>query len=396
MLRAVCMLMFMIATASGASASPDITAIRIGQHPDKLRFVMELSEEPTYRIFTLPDPYRVVIDLPEFDWRVAQDATPAGGGLIEAMRYGLFAPGAGRVVLDLQAPVGIQQVFVLPPTADFAFRLVIDLVPISREAFLSDRHRRPVRSAKALPIAPPVPQRAPAPDDPRPTVVIDPGHGGVDPGAIGTSGIYEKELTLYYARELKRQLEATGRYRVVMTRNEDIFLRLRDRIAIAQQVDGDLFLSLHANAHNSRETLGASVYTLSEQSSDAEAAALAAKENRADIIAGVNLSDQTEVVSKILIDLAQRETMNHSKHLANTMVYELGQTTRVLRNPHRFAGFAVLKSPNVPSVLVEIGYMSNREEEQLLRSTAHRERLAAAIVRAVDSYFEWQQSLNRS
>lgn len=389
-------LLFCLIAAPAAFAEPDINAVRIGQHPDMLRFVIELSEEPGYRIFTLPDPYRVVIDLPEFDWRVPQESTPSGGGIIAAMRYGLFAPGAGRVVLDLKAPVAVKRAFVLPPSDAFRYRLVIDLVQISRETFLSDRQRQPLRSAKALPLAKPVPRRAPAPDDSRPTIVIDPGHGGVDPGAIGVSGIYEKDLVLEYARELKTQLEATARYRVVMTRDKDVFLRLRDRIAIAQQAEGDLFLSLHANTHNSHEIVGASIFTLSEQSSDAEAAALAAKENKADIIAGVDLSDQTEVVSKILIDLAQRETMNHSKHFANMLVYQLANATQLLTNTHRFAGFAVLKSPNVPSVLVEIGYMSNGPEEKLLRSSSHRKHLTAAIVRSINRYFEWQQSLNRS
>ncbi|MFQ5467019.1 MAG: N-acetylmuramoyl-L-alanine amidase, partial [Kiloniellaceae bacterium] len=224
----------------------------------------------------------------------------------------------------------------------------------------------------------------------------DPGHGGVDPGARSISGAYEKNIALAQAREVRRRLLATGRYRVVMTRDKDIFIRLRDRIAFAQRMEGDLFVSLHANNHVSSRIRGASVYTLSETASDAEAAALAAKENTADIIAGIDLTEQSEDVNKILIDLAQRETMNRSKYFANLLVKQLGGVTRLLRNTHRFAGFAVLKSPTVASVLVEIGYLSNAREERLLRSAKHRANVAAATVRAIDAYFKRQNALNRS
>jgi N-acetylmuramoyl-L-alanine amidase len=226
--------------------------------------------------------------------------------------------------------------------------------------------------------------------------VIDAGHGGVDPGAIGVSGAREKTIVLDYARELRRQLLASGRYRVVMTRNSDVTLALRTRVELGQQAEGDLFVSLHANIHRSRRVRGASVYTLSEKASDAEAEALAAKENKADVLSGVNLDGQSEDVSMILIDLAQRETMNLSKHLANVMVGQLGKSTRLLNNTHRFAGFAVLKSPTVPSVLVEVGYMSNRSEEKLLRSQAHRRKVAAAILRAIGDYFKWHDKVSRS
>jgi N-acetylmuramoyl-L-alanine amidase len=219
-------------------------------------------------------------------------------------------------------------------------------------------------------------------------VVIDAGHGGLDPGARGVSGALEKDLVLQYARELRRQLKASGRYRVVMTRDRDVVLPLRRRVARAEQAEGDLFLSLHANIYKSRGVRGASVYTLSEKASDAEAEALAAKENKADVLSGVSLDGQSEDVSMILIDLAQRETMNLSKDFANTLVRALGDTTRLLPKPHRSAGFAVLKSPTVPSVLVEVGYMSNRREEKLLRSPAHRKKISAALVKAIDNYFK--------
>jgi len=375
-----------------------VTEVRIGEHPDKTRFVMELSEAPRYRVFALPDPFRVVIDLPELRWAPGQSEAQGDrkGGLISAMRFGLFAPGTSRVVLDLRAPARISRVFVLPPTGNFPYRFVIDVVPVSRASFLaaragpilSDPPLGPTASALA---APPQPKA-----DERRTVVIDPGHGGIDPGSRSLTGVDEKKIALAYARELKRQLEASGRYRVVLTRDKDIFLRLRDRVGFAERMDGDLFVSLHANNHDSGKIRGASVYTLSENASDAEAEALAAKENKADIIAGINLGEQTEVVSKILIDLAQRETMNLSKQFANGLVGELGKMTKLLGNAHRSAGFAVLKSATVPSILIEIGYLSNRTEERLLRSKNHRIGVSRAIGAAIEAYFERQTSLNRT
>jgi len=376
-------------------AQPKVGAVRIGAHPDMTRFVLELSEAPRFRVFTLPDPFRVVIDLPELDWETGNGAQK-GQGLVEAMRFGLFAPGTTRIVLDLSAPGRIGKVFALPPKDGILHRLVVDIVPVTRTAYFA-APRDPILSDP--PLAPPravTKPAAPTVTDQRPLVVIDPGHGGVDPGARSLTGVYEKRIALDYALELKAQLEATGRYRVAMTRDRDIFIQLRDRMAMAQSVGGDIFISLHANNHDSSNIRGVSVYTLSENASDAEAEALAAKENKADVIAGVNLADQTEVVSKILIDLAQRETMNLSKRFANGLVGEAGRVTPLLKNSHRYAGFAVLKSPTVPSVLVEIGYLSNREEEALIRSPKHRKHLMAALVKALDAYFARQESLNRS
>jgi N-acetylmuramoyl-L-alanine amidase len=375
-----------------------VSKVRIGEHPDKTRFVMELSEAPRYRVFTLPDPFRVVIDLPELRWTPGQDngSARAKGGLITAMRFGLFAPGTSRVVLDLSAPAQVKRIFVLPPTGIFPYRLVIDVVPVSRATFLAARatpfvSNPPLDPTVSAFAAPPQPK-----SDERPTIIIDPGHGGIDPGSRSLTGVDEKKISLAYARALKRQLEAGGRFRVILTRDKDIFLRLRDRFELAERMDGDLFVSLHANNNNSSRVRGASVYTLSEKASDAEAEALAAKENKADIIAGINLGDQTEVVSKILIDLAQRETMNLSKQFANGLVGELGKVTKLLGNTHRSAGFAVLKSATIPSILIEIGYLSNQAEERLLRSKKHRISVSRAIGVAIEAYFERQTSLNRT
>ena len=398
MIRIFLLVFCLVLTAPAVWAQPIVSKVRIGVHADKTRFVMELSEAPRYRVFALPDPFRVVIDLPELRWAPGQGtgSARAKGGQITAMRFGLFAPGTSRVVLDLSSPAKVEKVFVMQPTGNFPYRLVIDIAPVSRANFLaaraepldSDPPLAPTASAFAAPLQPKA--------DARPTVVIDPGHGGIDPGSRSLTGVDEKKIALAYARVLKRQLEAGGRYRVVLTRDKDIFLRLRDRVDIAERMEGDLFVSLHANNHDSSRIRGASVYTLSEKASDAEAEALAAKENKADIIAGINLGDQTEVVSKILIDLAQRETMNLSKQFANGLVDELGKVTRLLGNTHRSAGFAVLKSATVPSILIEIGYLSNRAEERLLRSEKHRIGVSRAIGTAMGAYFERQTSLNRN
>ena len=382
--------------APAAWAQPMVSQVRIGEHPDKTRFVMELSEAPRYRVFTLADPFRVVIDLPELRWAPGRGEGDQKGGLIAAMRFGLFAPGTSRVVLDLRAPARVSRVFVLPPTGNYPYRLVIDVVPVSRASFLAARAAPivsdpPLDPASSAVAVPPQPEA-----DERRTIVIDPGHGGIDPGSRSLTGVDEKNIALAYARALRRQLEAGGRYRVVLTRDKDIFISLRDRFGLAERVAGDLFISLHANNHDSPRVRGASVYTLSEQASDAEAEALAAKENKADIIAGINLAEQTEVVSKILIDLAQRETMNLSKQFANGLVGELGRVTKLLGNAHRSAGFAVLKSATVPSILIEIGYLSNQTEERLLRSKKHRIGVSRAIVAAIEAYFERQTSLNRT
>lgn len=378
--------------AEAASARPRVSDVRVGVHPEKTRVVIEMTEAPSYRIFRLADPYRVVIDLPELDWPGVQ--LPRSMGVIAALRYGLFTPGTSRVVLDTTGPVAITDVILLEPRDGRGHRMVLDLSATDVATFQAELRSGVIESETPLVVAQtaaPTPVPA-ARSDPRPMIVVDAGHGGVDPGAKSVSGIYEKELMLSYALELEKALIASGRYRVAMTRRDDRFIPLRERVAIAQQAEADLFISLHANTNPSRKVIGASIYTLSENASDKEAEALAAKENKADIIAGVDLSRQTEVVSQILIDLAQRETMNLSKSAANLMVEEFKPRTKLLRNTHRYAGFAVLKSPSVPSLLIETGYMSNAKEERLLRSSAHRKTLVEAMVKGIDRYFAVQEA----
>ena len=269
--------------------------------------------------------------------------------------------------------------------------MVVDLGRVS-----DANYQQAAKAKEAVQPAEPAPSVAkaafvPMPPRPRkqekPVIVIDAGHGGVDPGTIGVSGTYEKHITLAMARELKKQLENTGRFKVVLTRTRDIFVRLRARVAKGRDAGAALFISIHADAIKNRKTRGLSVYTLSEKASDKEAAALADKENKADLIAGINLSGETPEVTNILIDLMQRESMNQSARFATGLVKRLKGHTRVLRNTHRFAGFAVLKAPDVPSVLVELGFLSNRNDEKALRSDSYRKKLASGMVQAIKGYF---------
>ncbi len=304
-------------------ARPLVTDARIGVHDTTTRFVLALTAPATFHVFLLADPYRAVIDLPDVDWRLPADAQ-GGRGLITARRYGQFRPGLSRVVLNLSGPVTLAKSFSLPPIGGAQNRIVIDLKPTSRAAFLAA-----VRGTEPPPPAPAPLTRAAVPPPPkhrpadRKLIAVDPGHGGIDPGTIGVGHVFEKNVTLAMARVLQKALRDTGRYDAMLTRNKDQFIELRDRIRIAQQAGADLFISLHADSISERGVRGASVYTLSETSSDAEAAALAAKENRADALGGVDLSAHSQPVAQILIELTQRVTMNASTVFARDLVREL-------------------------------------------------------------------------
>lgn len=382
-----------------AWARSTVTAVRIGEHPAMTRFVLDVSEPVEFRIFSLADPYRVVIDFPELSWQVPAKKGAAGAGLVKGYRAGLFKPGTWRIVLDAAAPVRVRKTFVLKPAEGHPYRFVLDLEKVSRATFLAAV--KAARKQAAAPAGPgPAVSEPPPPAPAKPPgkriVVLDPGHGGVDPGATGRNGTIEKRITLAMAREVKRQLEATGRYKVVLTRDRDIFMRLRARLAVARRVGADLFLSLHADTIANHKVRGLSVYTLSEKASDKEAAQLAAHANKSDLIAGIDLTNENPEVMNILIDLAQRETMNLSANFAQLLIEELRRDVKLLRKSHRFAGFAVLKAPDVPSALLELGYLSNRREEKQLRDPAYRARLGAALIKSVDRYFSWKEALNRS
>lgn len=377
------------ALAQSAAAETVARDVRIGVHHEKTRVVLDLSAAVEFQIFALADPYRIVVDLPEINWRVPSAAARRKGGLIAGLRYGHYRPGNARVVLDLRAPALIDKAFIIPSSEGYGPRLVIDIKRASRQAFM-DSLKPPTEQSEG-PGETPEPAKRQRQPRQKPLVMIDPGHGGIDPGAIGISGVFEKRVTLDMARQVRKAIVALGRQRVRLTRDRDIFIPLRRRVAIARAAGADLFLSIHADSIGNRRVRGGGIYTLSENSSDKESAALAAKENRADVIAGVNLAAHDDQVASILIELTQRETMNYSAQFAAALVPELGRHIHMRRKPHRFAGFRVLKAPDVPSVLIELGYLSNRQDEKMLTSSASRAAIAASIARAVDNYFKLQK-----
>jgi N-acetylmuramoyl-L-alanine amidase len=376
---------------NSARATPPVLVsdVRIGHGGGHTRLVLNLSEKVDFEVFTLADPYRIVIDFPEVAWKLDPNAAKGSTGLIKGFRFGLYSPGRSRMVIDLAGPIVIANKFLLPPEGERRYRLVLDLRSTDRIGYLAtagwpDSASEP----EASPDEAPIDDRTIKPKNAKRLIVIDPGHGGVDPGATGSGGSYEKDLVLPLAKMLRDVLEESGKYKVVMTRETDIFLSLKARVAVGRRSKADLFVSLHADSAPSSGVRGASVYTLSETASDKEAEALAKSENQSDIIAGVDLTNESDVVTSILIDLAQRETKNHAVRFAQLLVPELQKAGDVTQNGHKFAGFRVLKAPDVPSVLVEVGYVSNRYDESAMVTTRWRRGMAKAISRAVDSYFK--------
>lgn len=388
-----------------AWAAVRASAVRLGRHEEFTRFVLDVSHAIDFSLFTLTEPNRVVVDLPEVEWSFGEENLPPAKGVVSALRWGLFQPGQSRVVLDLVRPATVKQAFLLPPNGQTGWRFVLDLQETTAQQFLAAAG--PTNRIGSLKTAPepraevqdvalrPAPQAPSREVNRQKVIVLDPGHGGVDPGAIGASGVYEKNITLAAAREFRDILQKSGKFKVVLTRDRDIFLPLRDRFEVARRNQADLFISLHADSIKNPAVRGLSVYTLSEKASDSEAAALADKENKADIIAGIDLSHESLEVTNILIDLAQRETMNLSSRIAEQLIDELQRDVKLLRQSHRFAGFAVLKAPDVPSILVEMGYLSNTDEERLLRQASYRAKLGKALERTLDGFFSRTQKAYR-
>lgn len=374
-------------------------------------FRLKLSNGVRAEIFTLGDPYRVVVDLPEVAFHLPEGTGEKGQGLISAFRYGLVSEGKARIVMDTSGPVVIKHA-AMTPKGGKAVELVIDLIPTSARAFGAGT------GAGAQP--PPAPQqrqqatkRAPAPPSQagqsrdrgdratatvktaraKPLVLIDAGHGGIDPGTTSAGNVKEKTVVLAVALALRTKLGSSGRYDVRMTRKTDVFVPLDRRVQISRELDADLFISLHADAIAqkglAKNVRGATVYTLSEDASDEEARRMAEKENNSDAVAGLQTStfEGEGDVRNILIDLLKRETSNFSADFSNILVKRMGQSISLSGRPQRSAAFKVLRQADTPSVLVELGYMSNPKDEKLLQSAAWQRRVAASIASAVDAYF---------
>lgn len=381
---------------SAAEAKYDVADVRIGSGVGSIRVVFDAVTDFQYKVFLLDSPKRLVVDFQDVSINPAVESSDnVNNSLIASTRLGSLNGDETRVVFDLKKSILIKKVFMLPPQSSFGWRFVIDIEAASDKqfkesvgndrVFSSNESISGAKNTRKSTVAENAKNQA---GKKKRIVVLDPGHGGKDPGAIGYSGIHEKNITLAMARELKALLDKDPRYKVYLTRNNDVFISLRERVNIARKYDADMFLSVHADSAKNRNAIGLSVYTLSETASDKEAAALAERENKADIIAGLNLVEHSKEVSDILINLAQRETMNRSSEFATFMVGEMKKSVKLVSNTHRFAGFAVLKAPDVPSVLLEMGYLSNRGEERLLKQKGYRAKLADATKKAIDKYFD--------
>lgn len=373
--------------AAPNAPTPVATDVRLGGDDKQTRFVVDLSQKVDVATFALANPYRIVIDLPQINFHLPAKAGEHGRGLVKAFRYGLIMQGGSRIVLDAKGPVRVEKAFVLGAAEGQPVRLVVDLTATDRDSFMRNiamQERAPRAAATRQPAVP-----AEAPGDARPLIVVDPGHGGIDSGTKSGNGHDEKDIVLAFGQMLREKLEKTGKYRVAMTRSDDTFIPLNERVRFARAQKASLFISIHADSipRSEGQAEGASIYTLSTHASDAETARLAEIENKSDVIAGVDLSGEPTDIANILIDLAQRETKAFSLQFASAAVIEMKVTTRLHQRPMKSAGFIVLKAPDVPSVLIELGYVSSRKDLKELMSENWRTRAGAALVKAVDGYF---------
>ncbi|MDB5514180.1 MAG: N-acetylmuramoyl-L-alanine amidase [Tardiphaga sp.] len=373
---------------------PVASDVRVAGDDKRTRFILDLDRTVQLRAFALADPYRVVVDLPQTTFRLGAEFGATGRGLIKAFRYGLVMPGGSRIVFDLTGPAKIEKAYVLDSANGQPARLIIDLEAVDRTTFVQSLavENRPelrpaIETAGVAADATGTAKSAPSADI-RPVVVIDPGHGGIDNGTQA-GGETEKNLVLGFGLALRDRIEKSGKYRVVMTRTDDTFIPLGERVRMARNQSAALFVSIHADALPRREgdAQGATIYTLSDRASDAEAERLAESENRADAIGGVNLTEEPTDVADILIDLAQRETKTFSNRFARLLMGEMKSSVRMHKHPLKSAGFKVLKAPDVPSVLIELGYVSNKGDLQQLVSENWRSKTVGSMAQAVDAFF---------
>ena len=376
----------------------NITGMRVGQQIGGVRIVFDADQKFDYEVFLLSSPKRLVVDT--LNANIKKNFATGKNHIISGTRIGELNANDKRVVFDLQKPVLIKQAFMLEPSKNNNWRFVIDLVTSSERDFENKAGVKYALSSKGKnKVAANSSKNSSSkgwfssfssnskPKARQKIIVLDPGHGGKDPGAIGAHGkTYEKHITLAMGKELKSLLESKG-YKVYLTRSTDIFIPLRQRVKIAQKYKADLFMSLHADSAVNRNATGLSVYTLSETASDKEAAALAERENKVDIIGGVDFSENSKEINDILISLSQTDCRNKSSKFAGYMVSEMKKSVKLVNDTHRFAGFAVLKAPDIPSALLEMGYLSNKQEEQLLKQSYYRQKLAKSATAAIDRYF---------
>ena len=349
----------------------------------RMRFVVQFNSDPEFRWVLMRGPHRLVIEMPEAGFSFdEQDLAPRG--MVTAVQYGNTARERSRLILSFDGPFEVERIEMLENEDEDGFRLVADIAASSEAAFEKAMAEQVETTASTRATAKSDRLKNAAPGDRRFRVVVDAGHGGVDTGAKGVSGMLEKTITLAFALELKNRLESAGPYDVFLTRDRDLFLRLDERVRIARQHEANLFISIHADAIRLKNVRGATVYTVSDKASDAEAAAKAIRENLADEIAGFEIEEEHQEVTDILADLIRRETQSFSIRFARSLVGELSDAIQMIpTNPHRFAGFRVLRAPDVPSVLLELGYLSNEQDEALMRDPEWRARAAESIAASI-------------
>jgi len=346
----------------------EVRNLRVWAGPDSTRAVLDLDQRVEYRLFTLDNPSRVVIDIEGISLGRALELDEEHSGVIRSVRHGIREGSDLRVVLDLEDRARPQS-FLLDPAGEYGHRLVVDLYPENAQS-PGERVREAVRSSM---------------DGERDMIVaIDAGHGGEDPGAVGPSGVFEKTVTMALAREIERRINEEPGIRGVLIRTGDYYVPLQERYERARKARADLFLSIHADAFRDFRVRGSSVYVLSRRGASSEAARLLAQsENRADLVGGVKLDRGDDVLNSVLLDLSQNVAMEYSSGAAEAILRQLGRVGKQHRSQVERANFVVLRSPDVPSVLVEVGFISNPQDEANLNSSSHRERIAQAVVDGV-------------
>lgn len=374
----------------GVTILPYVTDARVSTTLQRGRLVIDLSSETAFAIVSLDKPDRIAIDVQVSELQIKQLTPVAGTGLLANYNINMVGPDRARTELILSAPAQVQQAYVLKPFADQPARLVVDIIPATAEDFAANV----ARDLAASPInQPPAAEPSTEPGDSnipmqiKPLVVIDPGHGGVDNGATA-NGVHEKDITLAFALKLQDLLVSSGRFDVALTREDDTFLKLEERVALARHNKADLFISIHADSFQQPDVRGASVYTRDENATDVLDKVLADQENKADLVAGLASPETADSVIDILVDLMRRETRRQSFIAAQSIVHQLEPSIALRPFPLRQAGFFVLQAPDVPSVLVELGFLSNHDDIKNLLAGDWQERTAEALARGISSYFD--------
>jgi len=384
-LNLILLLLVPVAAAAQEGQGPLLVdQLKIAGDANRTRMVIHFDRKPETSWFYLRSPHRFVLDLPETDFLLdpTEDHT---AGMARTLRFGALDEDRSRLLLSMSGPFLVEDYAIKQNDDETTYRLIVDFVSASANAFDQAMRERVAPSENTESAEASVSEaEGPA----KLKVVIDPGHGGVDGGTRGVNGTQEKIITLAFGLELRAKLEKTGRYDVIMTRDKDVFLRLDERVRIAREHEADLLISVHADAIRMRNFRGATIYTLSDRASDAEAAATAARENLSDELAGMGMDEEKDEVTDILVDLIRRETHSFSIRFARTLMNELTKTVDLVNNPLRSAGFRVLRAPEVPSVLLELGYLSNPKDEELLRDAQWRSKAADNIIRAIDLFAE--------